>query len=58
MGESGAHFEVILRRVREKLNKDLIQLWQPPYTVEGQTAGNFPEVKPCEVVIISVINSC
>lgn len=52
MGESGEHFEVILRRVRDKLNKEHIQLWQSPYTVQGQTTGHFPEVNRCEITII------
>ncbi|KXJ08773.1 NEDD8 ultimate buster 1 [Exaiptasia diaphana] len=43
MADIGAQFEAILARVREQLNKERIRLWLPPFTVEGQSRGNFSE---------------
>ena len=45
MADSGAQFEAILARLREQLNKERIKLWLPPFTVDGQSRGNFSQVK-------------
>jgi hypothetical protein len=44
MADPERHFEAILCRVREQLNKERLQLWLHPFTVEGETQGNYPEV--------------
>ena len=44
MASNETHFESILNRVREQLNKEKVKLWLPPYSSETGTQGNFPEV--------------
>lgn len=44
MSDPESHFEAILCRVREQLNQERLQLWLPPFTVEGESKGRYPEV--------------
>lgn len=45
MASNDTHFESLLNRVREKLKRENIKLWLPPYTSESEDQGSFPEVR-------------
>ena len=37
--------ELLLAKVREKLNTEKVKLWLPPYTTETQEKGEIPLVR-------------